>query len=207
MPNWQPLVESVLASRLARGVGAVLLNGGQSITGLIPSLMQLGALVAAIGNSESIGGSQTAGNSIGISDLANVFTAVPEPYRNSPKFAFLMNSTTLAYLMKTLNKQGSPVVIDITQGEPKLWGKQILIDENMPLIGVGNYPVIAGDFSYWLTRSCPGSLYVKRYTQAAGLVEKGLFGISLFCREGGVLLYNDNPSFSPLWLLGNQAAS
>ena len=115
-----------------------------------------------------------------------------------------MNSTTLLACLKLLDKMGRPI-ISMERG-PMLWGKPIRIDENVSNIGLNNIPVLAGDFSYWLTRVCPATAYLQIYQEASGLVERGLYAIRLFCREGGCLMYNDTGSTSQIWGVMNASS-
>jgi HK97 family phage major capsid protein len=163
----------------------------------------LGAIVVAAGSSANTGGSETGANSIGSGDIANLFFSVPAPYRRSPKFAFIMNSTTALLLSRVLDKFGRPILN--LERDWTLYGKQVLIDESMDNVGPSTAPVIAGDLSYWVTRVATGNMYLQRYTQGAGLVENGLFAINLFGRVGGAFMFSDPSAPSPVWALQNHS--
>ncbi len=206
IPYFDDLLADILGDRLARGVGAQLINGQSAktagIQGLVPSIITLGSTVLAVGSSGNTGGANLPSNSIGTVDIANLFFSLPAPYRASPKFAFICNSSTLYAISSLLDKNGKPI-LDVQNGRLMLLGKKVLIDENVDSIGLNKYPLIAADLSYWLTRVCPGTWYLKRYTEAPGLVEAGKYAIRLFCREGGCLMYTDNYLKSPAWALQN----
>ena len=209
--NWKDLFEFVLADRIARGAGADLMtssSGGIGKTqGLIPTIQGLGATIVAAGSSVNDGSSNTAVNSIGVQDLANLYFKVPHPYRMSPKFAFMMNSNTMLFISKLLDKSGRPL-LDQQHDQFKLYNRPVLIDESIPNIGSSAIPVLAGDFSRWFTRvAFDEATRLVRYTEAPGLVENGLFGLRMFVRVGGNLLHDsaDVNAPSPIWGLQNHS--
>jgi HK97 family phage major capsid protein len=205
IPNLTPLLQAVFSQRLAVGAGIDLIkgNGTNKPLGLVPSVTALGAIVVAAGSSQNTGGTETGANSIGPGDIANLFFSVPAPYRRSPKFAFIMNSTTALFLSRVYDKMGRPI-LDLDD-DWTLYGKPVLIDESLDNIGASNVPVLAGDLSYWVTRVATGNMYLQRYTQGVGLAENGMFAVNLFGRAGGALMFNDTSAPSPIWALQNHS--
>ena len=208
--QWEDLFDWVLSDRIARGAGADLLTGsgiGKTL-GLIPALQAIGATVVAAGSSVNDGSANTGTNSIGVPDLANLYFKIPDPYRKSPKFAFMMNSNTMLFLSKLNDKSGRPL-LDQQHDQFKIYNRPVWIDESMPNIGASNIPVLAGDFSRWLTRvAFDDATRLVRYTEAPGLVENGLFGLRMFVRVGGSLLHDVADAAnapSPIWGLQNHS--
>jgi HK97 family phage major capsid protein len=90
--------------------------------------------------------------------------------------------------------------------EAFIFGKPVRISPSMQGIGAGNYPVIFGDGSYWLSRNAvDDGTYVRVVKEAPGLVENGMFGLQIFCRWGGTLLFDDASSPAPFGLLQNHS--
>jgi HK97 family phage major capsid protein len=206
--NVENLLSVFFADRLSRGAGADLLlgNGMNRPFGLVPSIQATGAIVTAAGSSPNDGSTSSGANSIGQQDLLNLLYSVPAPYRRSPKFAFLMNSTTALALEKLTDKLGMPLnLIDMDLDQPRLFGKNIYFDESLENIGSSQTPVVAGDLSYWLTRITTNSFAVRRYTQSQGLAENFEFALDLLARVGGQFMHSDPEVPSPIWALQNHS--
>src|SRR6266850_360919 len=161
----------------------------------------------AQGSAANTGLTEDGTNSIGSKDIAALYLSVNEAYRNSPKTAFFMNDTTRLYLSQIVTKQGLPL-IEVHDGVETMFNKHVRISPSMQSIGAGNIPVLFGDGSYWLSRnvvdtSDESTTYVQLVKEAAGLIEKGLVGLRMFCRWGGSLLYTDANSPAPFGLLQN----
>lgn len=71
------------------------------------------------------------------------------PYKQSGRVAWLMNSTTAATVRKFKDAQAQFVWQDgITAGQPpSLLGFPVELDENMPDVAAGNYPIAFGNWS------------------------------------------------------------
>lgn len=193
--------------RIARGVGKDLINGSGingHILGLLAQLTAAGDVpTIASGSASNTGGSETGTNSIGTKDLAKLYFSVDQAYRKSPKAAWLMNDNTLEYLVALLDKQGRPIV-NVDRGYPTIHSKPVLISPSLDDIGGSKTPILFGDFRYWLTHCAKGAGYIVRYTNAPGLVEKGIVGFRAFVRFDGQLLWNDaTNSKSPIRQLQN----
>jgi len=203
-----PMFKQFAADRIARGAAQKLINGsgtGEPL-GLIPALLAAGVTpVTAVGSADNTGGSENSSNSIGSKDIAKLYYSLNKAYRNSPKAAFFMSDDTLVYLAQLVNKMGSPLVQ--WQGpEAFIFGKPVRVCPSMDSIAASKYPVLFGDGSYWLTRMVvDDSSYVQVIKEAAGLIEKGLYGLRMFSRYGGSLLWTDAGSPAPFAILQNHS--
>ena len=94
---------------------------------------------------------ETGATSVGSADIANLYYAFDEAYRDSPKCAWLMFKGTLGKLAAIITAQGLPIVQ--WQG-PEAWilGKPVRISPSMPSIGAQNVPIVFGDLSYFCVR-------------------------------------------------------
>lgn len=198
------------ADRIARGVGPYLVTGSGPAAspkqpfGLLTALEALGgANVISTGSSANPGSSSnTAANSIGSADIANLYYALDEAYRDSPKCAWLMSSGTLGNLAAIVSKQGLPVVQ--WQG-PEAWilGKPVRISPSMPSIASAACPIVFGDLSYFLVRATPVKVIV--YKEYPGLVENGKVGFEAIVRYDSALMFSDTGSPSPCVYLANHS--
>jgi HK97 family phage major capsid protein len=199
------LFRAFASDRIARGVAADLVSGDgiSKPLGIVPALLNAGVTpVSAVGAADNTGDSgNTAANSIGSKDIANLYYSVNKAYRNSPKAAFFMSDDTLVYLAQLVNKMGNPLVQ--WQGpEAYIFGKPVRISPSMDSISASSYPVLFGDGSYWMTRKVVNDdTYVQVVKEAAGLAEKGLVALRMFARFDGTLLWSDVDSPAPFALL------
>ena len=204
------LFKKFSADRIARGVGPYLVTGqGPTVkqpTGLLNAIESLNAAsVTATGSSANTGGAETGATSVGSADIANLYYALDEAYRDSPKCAWLMSSGTLGKLAAITTKQGLPIVQ--WQG-PEAWilGKPVRISPSMPSVGAQNVSICFGDLSYFVVRcSVDAQTRVQLYKETAGLVEKGLFGLRAFVRYDSGLMFSDTGSPSPIVYLVNHS--
>lgn len=203
------MFKAFTAQRVALGAGADLLTGSGvgKPTGLITSLVANSPLAVgrvAQGSSANDGSSNTGANSIGWSDLRALFYSVNAAYRSSPKCAWLMNDSTAQFITSLVDKSGRPLDV-LNLEERHLFGKPVLISPSMDSIGASKNPVLFGDMSYWLTRVAKGTGYIKAYTEAPGLIEKGEIGLRAFVRVDGTLMFNDPNQAPPIRILQNHS--
>jgi HK97 family phage major capsid protein len=199
--------EKRAALRVARGVGRDILIGsgsGGHILGLIPQLLATGYQpIIAAGSSENTGTGETGANSIGTRDLARLYTSIDAAYRTSPKAAFLVNDSTLGYLLGLVDKVGRPIV-SMETGYPTIFGKQVLISPSLDSFGPSKQPVLFGAFDYLVVHCAKDGGYVRRYDQAPGYAEAGVIGYKLFSRHDAALVWNDsNHQNAPIGILQN----
>ena len=204
------LFKKFSAERLALGVGPYLVTGqGPTVkqpTGLLNAIEALeGNSVVASGSSKNTGGMETGATSVGSADIANLYYALDEAYRDSPKCAWLMSSGTLGKLAAIVTAQGLPIVQ--WQG-PEAWilGKPVRISPSMPSIGAQNVPILFGALDYFCVRcSVDPITRVQLYKETPGLVEKGKFGLRAYVRYDSALLYSDTGSPAPIVYLQNHS--
>lgn len=84
----------------------------------------------------------------GADALISLVYALRAPYRAGPGVAWMMNSTTASVVRQLKDPNGRYVWSDGLQaGEPAmLLGYPVGIDENMPDLGAGNYPIAFGNW-------------------------------------------------------------
>lgn len=198
------------SDRIARGVGANLMNGtgGNQPLGLITSLQLLGTggTVIAAGSSESTGGPQTGANSVGFSDLVNLACSLDPSYAASPSTCWLMNFTTFSSINRILDKYGRPLdLIKWQDGKYVLLGKPLYISPSVPSIGASSVPVLFGDFSYFAVRHARAGDRVSIIKEAAGLVEKGEIGMRTWGRWDSALLFGSSSTPPPIVYLTNHS--
>jgi len=202
------LFKKFVGERIARGVGPYLVTGSGSSqpTGLVTALEALGgASVTATGSSANTGGSETGATSVGSADIANLFYALDEAYRDSDKTCWLMTSGTLGKLATIVTKMGLPLVN--WQGpEAFILGKPVRISPSMQAIGSGNVPIVFGDLTYFVVRcAIDEQTRVQLYKEAPGVIENGKFGLRAYVRYDSSLMFNDTGSPSPLVYLQNHS--
>jgi HK97 family phage major capsid protein len=204
------LAKRAFASRLARGIGADLMNGNGSSKplGLIPALEAAGVVpVVANGSAGNTGGAETGANSLGSADFSNALAHLDSAYLSSDKLAWAMNRKTLNFLNGLVNKVGAPLnLVQYVDCEPFIYGVPVKISPSVPDIGASSTPVILGDFSYWCTKLVMDeNVGLQVYKEGPGLAEAGNIGLSCFVRGGGALLYNDTSSPAPFVLIQNHS--
>jgi len=200
------------ADRIARGVGADLVNGDgtDEPLGLISSLIgaNVQPVIANGANANTGNSGDNATNSIGSADLAALFQNLDDAYANSPKVAWLMNKKTLGYLESLVSKQGTPLhLVKYDDGYPCIYGIRVRICPSMDNIGASKRPVILGDLSYWATRLIVDGQTsgIRIYREAPGLIENGNIGLRTFVRADGGLLWTDTSSPTPFVILQNHS--
>jgi HK97 family phage major capsid protein len=208
--NAVALYKRFSADRIARGVGADLVNGNgvDKPLGLIPALEALGVSpVTAAGAASNTGGSETGANSLGSEDFQAAYSALSSAYLASDKVAWLMNHSTLASIAGIVNKFGDQLnLVQYIGKKPFIYGIPVKLCPSMDSIGASNVPVVLGDLSYWATRLIVDDMAgIKVYTEAPGLVENGNVGLRTFVRADGVLLYKDTNSPSPFVMIRNHS--
>ena len=193
------LFKAFVGDRLARGVGKDLMtgNGLSKPTGLLTQLKNLGvATIIAVGSKDYTGGTETGANSLGPTDYNNLFYSIEPQYRNSPRCFWLMTDETLYALSKLISKQGLPVVT-LVDGIHTIMGKPVKTSPSMDQIGANKYPVLFGDFKYWVTRQVIADGYIRRSTELPGFAENGAAALQAFARFDGTLLFKDSLQSSP----------
>lgn len=203
------LFKKFTADRLARGVGPYLITGqGPTVkqpTGLLNAIESVNAPSVVAQGSGGNDGINSGANSVGSADIANLYYALDEAYRDSPKCAWLMSSGTLGKLAAIVTKEGLPIVN--WQG-PEAWilGKPVRISPSMPSVAAQNVPILFGDMSYFCVRcSVDPITRVQLYRESPGLIERGKIGLRAYVRYDSALLYSDTGSPAPIVYLQNHS--
>jgi HK97 family phage major capsid protein len=204
------ITKRIFASRLARGIGADLVNGSGTSEplGLLTALSNLGVQpVIANGSANNTGTTETGANSLGTADFANAAAAMDSAYLESDKIMWMMNRKTLGYMNSLVSKAGRPLdFVKYVDGKPFILGIPVRVSPSMPNIAASNTPVLLLDGTYWATRLVvDDEVGLQVYRESPNLIEQGNVGLGCFCRAGGVLLYNDVSSPSPAIAIQNHS--
>ena len=204
------LFKQVTADRLRRGIAKDLVtgNGSSKPEGLVTSLENAGVpFVTASGSSANTGGNETGATTLGSGDFAAALAELDQAYIDSPKCAFFMSRKTLVTVSSIVNKQGDNLnLVQWVDGQPFIYGVPVKICPSMDSIGASNVPVVLGAGEYWATRLCVDEKSgIAVYTEATGLVENGMVGLSAFCRADGELLFQDLNSPAPFTYIRNHS--
>jgi HK97 family phage major capsid protein len=153
-----------LEGYFARQAGVALGNafGAHAINGTgtgQPRGVLLDATAGVTGPAGAGGGfgsQNTAGE--GADLLIDLYHSVIEPYRRRSSTAWMMNDQTAAEVRKLKTADGVYVwQPSIQVGDPDMiLGKPVIIDPNMPDIGVGAESILFGDFSAYFARLVGG---------------------------------------------------
>jgi HK97 family phage major capsid protein len=206
------VLEKIFAKRIARGVGKAMIlgTGVNQPTGLLTGAIAAGASITiAAGSSTNDGSAAQGSNSIGTNDLQKLFYSLNAEYRDSTA-SFYMADSTLSALSQLLDKQGRPI-ISFEHGLtgdggccPYLLGRRVAICRSMPSIGAAANSVVFANPDYIIQRRVPSSVFLRRYQQAANLVEAGLIGFEMWCRFDSNLVSSDS-NFVPAAILQNHS--
>jgi HK97 family phage major capsid protein len=174
LANW---IDTALATRYYRGLSNFIINGnGLNIQALAPEL-----------------GITSASPVISYADLVGLYGSLDNGYISNANF--VMSSTTRATLMGIISTTGQPILQADVNGVPfnSLFGRSIVIAEQLPQAAAGNSPIFFGDLknSYILRRVT--GFGVKRLNELGALQDETYF--VLFARAGG---YNLTPGTYPL---------
>lgn len=199
------VIELIFAKRFARGVGQLLVNGSgvNTLTGLLTAAVASGAnITIATGSSTNDGSLNTGSNSIGTNDFVNCMKGLDAAYWSGAKW--MMNPATLLAIWGQLDKQGHPLMNDLmspggrgVDRAPYILGHPVVLCPSMPTINRSANSVVLYHPDYFIVRKVPSSMYVRRFNNAAGLIEKDLVGFEAFYRTDSNLSL-PNASFAPV---------
>jgi HK97 family phage major capsid protein len=149
----------LLAEAFALGEDNVFLNGTgiSQPMGLLTQITTSGADSTApsyvISNSTTA--ITTSGDASSAVRMLNLHYALPAQYRNNA--AYVMNSATLKEVENLVDAQKRPLITSLiagslgADGEPTaIKARPVRVDEFVPDIGSGKYPIIFGDFSGYI---------------------------------------------------------
>jgi HK97 family phage major capsid protein len=202
------VIELIFAKRFARGVGALLVNGSgvNTLTGLLTAAIASGAnITIATGSATNDGSANTGSNSIGTNDFVNCMKGLDPAYWSGAKW--MMNPATLLAIWSQLDKSGRPLMNDLlspggmgVDRAPYILGHPVVICPSMPVINRSANSVVLFHPDYFIVRKVPSSMYVRRFDNAAGLIEKDLVGFEAFYRTDSNLSA-PNASFAPVSII------
>lgn len=111
-------------------------------------------------------------------DLVSLQASVDNAYGNPERGAFMMNSATLAAILKIVDKNGRPIFItDVQTGViSRILGRRVIINESMPDIAASAKPIAFGDFKYYHLRMVQGIRMTVFKEKYADKLEVGFMG-------------------------------
>ena len=210
---WPMVLERVFAGQLARGVAKAITtgSGANGPTGLVTAAIASGGnITIAAGSSVNDGTANTGANSIGSDDLANCMKGLNPAYW--PRALFAMHPNTLISLWSQRDKQGHPLVQNYLsaafeqgiESAPYVMGKRVVISPSMATIGPSSNAVVLYSPDYFVFRTVPSSMYVRRFQELPGLVEAGLVAFQAWLRCDSNL-QAPNASFAPCSVIQNHS--
>lgn len=130
-------------------------------------------------------GASPAANAIRFDDLADLVQSVDSGYAKNGRFMF--NHETFWALARLKDANGRYLWQEEVRGStpPAIFGKQYILNSDLPGIGPGNASVLFGDFSKYKIRMVSGFRVVRLNELLAEYLAVGLFG---FARIDGTLL-------------------
>lgn len=111
-------------------------------------------------------------------DLVSLQASVDNAYGNPERGAFMMNSATLAAILKIVDKNGRPIFITDAQTGviSRILGRRVIINESMPDIAASAKPIAFGDFKYYHLRMVQGIRMTVFKEKYADKLEVGFMG-------------------------------
>lgn len=114
--------------------------------------------INALLNAATKGATAVSADEIAYNDLVDLYSSVDAAYGNARNGSFMMNSNTLAKVMKIVDGNGRPIFLtDLQTGEiTRILGRNLVINEAMPDVGSGAKAVVFGDLKYYHMRMVGG---------------------------------------------------
>lgn len=180
MFNVESFIQELLRLRLGRIQNrhhTLGTNSGQP-RGLVPA--------ATVGATGATGQTVT----VKYEDLVNLGHSVDPAYRDACKW--MMHDDTLKALRKIKDDNGRPIFVPgYEQGNPggapdRLLGREIVINQHMPVMAANAKSILFGDFAKYLIRDVMDTTLFRMTDSAFTL--KGQVGFVAFCRSGANLI-------------------
>jgi HK97 family phage major capsid protein len=191
------ILETVFASRHARGVGQALISGSgiNTCTGLVTGVVASGvAATIASGSSTNDGSANTGANSIGTADINKLIHSLEPAYRVGA--CIYCNDNTVRSLKGLLDKQGHSIVsfrkgFSGSDSIPHIMSFPVAVCPSMADIGPATNPIIFGNPMYFVQRRVLNSHFLRRFWQNDKLVTNGLIGVESYMRtDSGIIAPN-----------------
>jgi HK97 family phage major capsid protein len=132
-------------------------DGNGRPTGLLTEIANNNCpVVTANGSSETSGGPENGGNSVGYSDLVRLEHSIDPSYRRGGKY--MLHDTTLSHLKRILDKFGRPLwTAGIKEGAPDtINGYAYVVNQHMPQVAASEQPIVFGDLRKYVIRKVSG---------------------------------------------------
>lgn len=174
-------VEAYIQSVLRRRIGRIQNRHHTTGTG---TGQPKGILVAAASGKVGTTGQAT---SVTYDDLVDLEHSIDPIYRGAGRW--MLHDDTLKAVRKMKDSQNRPIFVPgYETGNPggapdRLLGRQIVINQNMPVMAANAKSILFGDFSKYLIRDVM-DVTLFRMTDSAYTL-KGQVGFVAFCRSGG----------------------
>ena len=151
-PNLEPLLYRIMRQRIARQMQKKFTNG----TGVNEPR---GVAVAA-----TTGVTAAATNAITYGELVGLLYSIPQSYRSSPSFAFMLGDVSLGAVRKIVDNDGRPLfAVSETPGAPDMvLGKRVIENPELGGMTAGSSPVIAGAFEHYMIKDVRGTTRIIR---------------------------------------------
>jgi len=138
--------------------------------------------------SGSISGKTTASaTAITAGEIIDLFHSVDPMYRESLSSVWMMNDSSIAAVRKLTDSDGQFLwQAGMQAGIPdRLYGRAVVVNQDVADIGAGAFPIIFGDFSLYKIRDVAG---VRLYRLGERYRDYDQTGFVIFSRHDGVLL-------------------
>lgn len=169
-------IVALLTEHIARGLTNLALTGGTAsdgVSALVPKVLTTTAAAAA---------------TISYNDLVDLLAKVKSPHNSQGVASWVMNSATRAALMKIADTSGRLIFMEsVREGEPdRIFGRPVIIDDNMPDIAAGKVPILFGDLRKYILRIVQG-VKVRVY-QEEKFYKDNCIGVQAFVSADGKLV-------------------
>ncbi len=165
---WLPKQLGMRIARIENNKFTVGVGGGTEPTGIVTA-------AAAAGNILTLPAGNTA--SISANNFVDLESKVDKAYRQGSKY--MMNDLTLQAVKKLVDSNGRnlwlPGLASTLQGgyPNTINGYEYVINNDMPMLGAGNYPVVFGDYTAFKIRRVKGYTAMRLTERFADYLQVG----------------------------------
>jgi len=120
-------------------------------------------------------------------EIIDLFHSVDPMYRDSASSVWMCNDSSIAAIRKLVDSDGQFLwQAGMQAGIPdRLYGRAVVVNQDVADIGAGTFPIIFGDFSLYKIRDVAG---VRLYRMNERYRDYDQTGFVIFSRHSGVLL-------------------
>lgn len=168
-------LRDLLAERIGRGINVAYTTGNGS------------SKPRGVTLDTALGITAAASNAITANELIDLYHSVNSAYRKSPKALFMFTDLTMKAIRKLKDTDGQYLwQPGLKLGEPDvLFGKRIIINDDLAEIGVDNKSILFGDFNKYLIRDIQGFILLRLNERFA---DKLQVGFNAFLRTDGKMI-------------------